>query len=69
MQGRLKRSKPIYYVQNFSFKSVIEVFAIDELCISARVYPILEQSNRVRIFAQKSVEVKSFQIWEMNAIS
>lgn len=29
----------------------------DELCISARVYRFLEQSNRVRIFAQNSVEV------------
>jgi len=50
--------------------SVIEVFANSEECISTRIYPTLEDSNKVDIKAnnQSKVVLKELNIWRLRSI-
>ncbi|WP_308636417.1 glycoside hydrolase family 32 protein [Paenibacillus silvisoli] len=51
----------------FVDQSVVEVFAGDETCVTARVYPTLEDSDGIRLQASGDIEVASMDIWEMKA--
>ncbi|GLX66064.1 hypothetical protein MU1_04080 [Paenibacillus glycanilyticus] len=48
----------------FADQSIVEVFADDETCLTARVYPSLEDSNGIR---SSETIVQQVEIWEMNA--
>ncbi|QGQ99548.1 glycoside hydrolase family 32 protein [Paenibacillus psychroresistens] len=50
--------------------SVIEVFANEITCISTRIYPTLEQSVNVSVFAlnEASVTLLQLDIWELGSI-
>lgn len=51
--------------------SIVEVFANYREAISTRVYPIKEDSQNIKISVLKGndLNIKSFDIWEMNSIS
>ncbi|AZN42965.1 glycoside hydrolase family 32 protein [Paenibacillus albus] len=51
----------------FVDQSVVELFAGDEICMTARVYPSLEDSNGVRLQAGGEALISSLEIWEMQA--
>lgn len=51
----------------FVDRSTIEVFADDETCLSARVYPSLDDSKGVRLHSNGEIRVAEANIWEMNA--
>lgn len=57
-------------LQIFVDYSTVEVFANDEKVISARVYPVNEESENVKIslLRGKKLKVKSFDIWSMDSI-
>lgn len=49
--------------------SLLEVFAGYDSCLSARMYPLLEESDRVTVFARKgSVSFRSLQVWAIRSI-
>jgi sucrose-6-phosphate hydrolase SacC (GH32 family) len=49
--------------------SLIEVFANNDECLSTRVYPKLEESVGVSVFAKDgSVALKTLDIWMINSI-
>ncbi|MGG4033583.1 glycoside hydrolase family 32 protein [Paenibacillus cisolokensis] len=51
----------------FADRSIIEVFADDETCLTARVYPSLEDSNGIELRSSGEAVVSSMKIWEMKA--
>ncbi|GLX67580.1 glycoside hydrolase family 32 protein [Paenibacillus glycanilyticus] len=52
----------------FADQSMIEVFVNDETCLTARVYPTLEESNGLALQTSLSEAViSSMQAWEMKA--
>ncbi|SDX61373.1 glycoside hydrolase family 32 protein [Paenibacillus sp. CF384] len=51
----------------FADQSIIEVFADDETCLTARVYPSLEDSNGIELRSSGGVAVCDVKIWEMKA--
>lgn len=56
-------------VHLFLDHSLIEVFANDEECISTRVYPTLEDSIGISLFANDgSVKLKSMDVWQLKSI-
>lgn len=60
-EGRLLR------LRIFADQSVIEVFVNDEVCLTARVYPSLEDSHGILLNSEGEVKVASMDIWEMQA--
>ncbi|CAM3416463.1 glycoside hydrolase family 32 protein [Paenibacillus lupini] len=52
----------------FADQSIIEVFVNDETCLTARVYPSLEDSNGIELRSSSGeVIVSNMQVWEMKA--
>lgn len=50
----------------FADQSIVEVFVDDETCLTARVYPTLEDSRGIRLQTSSGeAVVSSMQIWEM----
>lgn len=53
----------------FMDRSVIEVFANDQACLTSRIYPSRTNSLGIGLFARGgSVKLKSMDIWEMRSI-
>lgn len=53
----------------FLDKSVVEVFANGQVCLTSRIYPSRTNSLGIGLFARGgSVELKSMDIWEMDSI-
>ncbi|MBA7640411.1 Levanase [subsurface metagenome] len=53
----------------FMDRSVIEVFANDQVCLTSRIYPSRTNSLGIGLFARGgSVKLKSIDIWEMRSI-
>ncbi len=53
----------------FLDRSVLEIFARDAQCLSSRVYPALESSVGVDLFAtEEPVRLRSMDVWEMDSI-
>ncbi|WP_241158364.1 GH32 C-terminal domain-containing protein [Cohnella candidum] len=48
-------------------RSTIEVFVDDDTCLSARVYPSLDESKGIQLRANGVVRVIVMEIWKMNA--
>ncbi|REE56489.1 beta-fructofuranosidase [Paenibacillus taihuensis] len=51
----------------FVDQSVVELFAGDQICMTARVYPSLEDSHLVRLESSGDVRVSGMEIWELRA--
>ncbi|RAP73612.1 glycoside hydrolase family 32 protein [Paenibacillus montanisoli] len=51
----------------FVDQSIIEVFAGDETCITARVYPSLDDSSGIHLQAIGEVHIAAMEIWELKA--
>lgn len=51
----------------FVDQSSVELFAGDEICMTARVYPSLDDSNGVRLQSSGEVRVSGLEIWELRA--
>lgn len=51
----------------FVDQSTIEVFVGDETCLSARVYPSLDDSTGIELRSDADIDVIGMDIWEMNA--
>ena len=53
----------------FIDRSVVEIFANDQQCLAARVYPGLRASQGISIRAQgNEAELRSFDAWKMKNI-
>ena len=53
-------------LQIFIDKSIVEVFANGRQCVTQRVYPILENSQRVEVFSEKGgAMVESITTWDI----
>jgi beta-fructofuranosidase len=53
----------------FVDRSIVEVFANDDICITSRVYPTRPDSLGVQLFARGgSAQLVSLDLWEMGAI-
>lgn len=53
----------------FADQSIIEVFVNNETCLTARVYPSLEDSDGVELSSSGEIIVSKMEVWEMNAAS
>jgi beta-fructofuranosidase len=54
----------------FLDRSVVEVFANDQICLTSRIYPARADSLGLDLFARDgSVPLRSLDIWEMHSIS
>ncbi|QSG13202.1 Glycosyl hydrolases family 32 (levanase/invertase) [Halapricum desulfuricans] len=52
----------------FLDRSVLEIFADDAQCLSSRIYPTLEESHGVDLFASVDpVHLRSLDVWEMRS--
>ncbi|MFB9276423.1 glycoside hydrolase family 32 protein [Cohnella cellulosilytica] len=51
----------------FVDRSTVEVFANEETCLSARVYPSLADSDGIQIRSDGEVLLKNWQVWAMNS--
>jgi beta-fructofuranosidase len=51
----------------FADQSSIEVFAGDETCITARVYPSLDESKGIQLRSNGEIHVIGIELWEMKA--
>jgi beta-fructofuranosidase len=67
-RGSYKEKNGIIKVHVLVDYSCIEVFVNDEVCMSARVYPLLEESNLVKIYSDGKIKVNQFDIWELKSI-
>ncbi|WP_308638105.1 glycoside hydrolase family 32 protein [Paenibacillus silvisoli] len=49
--------------------SLLEVFSGYDSCLSARIYPLSEESDRVSVFADRGrVTIRSLQVWTLQSI-
>jgi beta-fructofuranosidase len=48
--------------------STIEVFVNEESCMSARVYPLLEDSQLLYIYSDDRLKINRFDVWKMKSI-
>ncbi|MCM3627947.1 GH32 C-terminal domain-containing protein [Paenibacillus glycanilyticus] len=51
----------------FADQSIVEVFADDETCLTARAYPSLEDSDGTALGGSGGLLVSRLDIWKMNA--
>lgn len=67
--GKLSANDPFetLRLRIFVDQSVIEVFAGDQTCMTARVYPSLKDSNGIELRSSGEVLIKRMEIWEMKA--
>ena len=65
---KMAQGEPLH-LRVFVDRSIVEVFANDQQCLTVRVYPQREDSSGVSLFARgSSARLASFDMWQMGSI-
>ena len=67
VKGEWQAGEGEVHVRIFADQSIIEVFVDDETCLTARVYPSLEDSGGIELRAGSELIVSGMDLWTMRA--
>jgi Beta-fructosidases (levanase/invertase) len=67
VKGEWLAGEGAVHVRIFADQSIIEVFVDDETCLTARVYPSLEDSGGIELRAGSELVVSGMDLWTMRA--